>query len=820
MFCGFRYHFYADSILPFLENKNSRMKEKISLSIETQCYHCGDDLPAAPYQVAEKQFCCLGCKGVYQLLSSHQLSSYYAYNDIPGQSQKNTTTHFAYLDEPAIMAELVDYTDEKITVITVFIPSVHCSSCIWLLEHLHKINPAIVQSRVDFLKKQASITFRNQEISLRQVVEILASVGYEPMISLQDVVKKQQSDHSERNLLTKIAVAGFCFGNVMLLSFPDYFGLSDLEQSFKSFFGWINLAFSIPVLLYSASPYFISAWKNLRKGILNLDFPLALGIAVMFIRSAIEIITHTGAGFVDTLCSLVFFLLIGKWMQQRTYHYLSFERDYRSYFPVAVTHIKNGKEQPLPLKELQTGDRILIRSNEIIPADAILLKGTARLDFSFVTGESIAVEKVLGEIVYAGGRQLNGAIELEVIKPVSQSYLTKLWNNETFTTPKDPIKTFSDSASKYFSMVLLAIAFLAGLFWASTDINRAVASFTAVLIIACPCALALSSPFTLATVLSIFDKNKFYLKNTAVIEELAKTDTIVFDKTGTITNPESGDFQFTGKLNPQEKQMVSDLARNSGHPLSREMVKWLDLDPLYAVDQYREKVGRGISGIVNSQEVKLGSAAFLGLDKQDEGSVVHILINNDYCGYFLSAQRWRPGFKQLALKLGQQKDLHLLSGDQDHDRNLLTPFFPRIQQLHFQQSPQQKLDYILDLQQAGAKVLMLGDGLNDAGALRQSDLGIAVTDDINNFSPGCDAILDGASFALLPQFIKQAKDAVRVIHLSFVISLLYNAVGLFFAVQGLLSPLMAAILMPLSTVTIILFTSLSARFYAHKNKLL
>jgi len=796
------------------------MKENLSLSIDTQCYHCGDDLPAAPYTSGDKHFCCLGCKGVYQILSHHNLSSYYAYNEIPGASQKKAAQHFDYLDDTKIAAELADYADENTTVITLFIPAIHCSSCIWLLENLYKINPAIVQSRTDFLKKQVSLTFKNQQISLRKTVELLTAVGYEPLISLQDVVKKQQSDHSERNLLTKIAVAGFCFGNVMLLSFPEYFGLSTFEKTFQHFFGWVNLVFAVPVLLYSARDYFISAWTNLKNGILNLDFPLALGIAVMFIRSAYEIITHTGAGFIDTLCSLVFFLLIGKWMQQRTYHYLSFERDYRSYFPVAVTLIKDGKEKPLPLNELKIGDRILIRSNEIIPADAILLKGEAELDFSFVTGESLAIKKVLGEVIYAGGRQIKGAIELEVVKPVSQSYLTKLWNNETFAARKDNIKTFSNTASKYFSIVLLVIAISAGLFWISTDINKAVASFTAVLIIACPCALALSSPFTLAAVLSIFDKNKFYLKNTAIIEELARIDTIVFDKTGTITNPEAKGFEFTGNLSQEEKQLVSDLARNSGHPLSRELVKWLNLSSLHPVDQYMEKVGRGLSGSVNGHEIKLGSAAFLGLTQQEKGSVVHILVDGKYCGYFLSAQLWRTGFRQLAVKLGHQADLHLLSGDQDHDQHILAPFFPKTNQLHFKQSPQNKLDYILKLQNSGAKVMMLGDGLNDAGALKQSNIGVAVTDNINNFSPGCDAILDGVSFEKIPQFIKQAKDAVRVIHMSFVISVLYNIAGLFFAVQGLLSPLMAAILMPLSTITIILFTSISARFYAAKNNLL
>jgi Cu+-exporting ATPase len=798
-------------------------KEK-TIDTQTLCYHCGDELPATAYLSGDKQFCCLGCKGVYQILSKHNLCNYYAYNDVPGQTQKLPAKHFEYLDEPTIINDLVDYTDEKITVITLFIPAIHCSSCIWLLEHLYQINGAIRQSRIDFLKKQVVITFKNTEISLRNVVETLVSIGYEPLISLQDVVKKQSSDRTERNLVAKIAVAGFCFGNVMLLSFPDYFGLSDLEQQFKSFFGWLNLAFSIPVVFYSGKDYFISAYKNLKNKVLNLDFPLALGIAVMFIRSIAEIATNSGAGFVDTLCGLVFFLLVGKWMQQRTYHHLSFERDYRSYFPVAVTTLKEQKEKPVPLAELTQGQRILIRSGEIVPADAILLKGEAEIDFSFVTGESVPVKKTLGEIVYAGGRQLSGAIELEVVKPVSQSYLTRLWNNEAFFSEKDRIKTFSDTASKYFSVALLSIAIAAAAYWMLTaaDTTKAVASFTAVLIIACPCALALSSPFTLAAVLSIFDKNKFYLKSTAVVEELARINTFVFDKTGTITNPEASGISFKGNISEQQKQLVSDLASNSGHPLSRELVKLLAIEKVYPVDDYTEKIGRGISGKINGHEVKLGSSTFIGLPliNSPMSSCVHVMINEYYLGYFVFQHQWRRGFKELIFNLGKKGDLHLLSGDLDHDKQALIPFFQRAQQMRFKQSPQNKLDYILNLQEEGKKVMMLGDGLNDAGALRQSNLGLAITDNINNFSPDCDAILDGTSFSKIPLFIQQAKDAVKVIHFSFAISLAYNTVGLYFAVQGMLSPLIAAVLMPLSTVTIILFTSIATRLYARKNNLL
>jgi Cu+-exporting ATPase len=800
------------------------MVQQKALKAEIHCYHCGDNLPVDLYLYDDKQFCCLGCKGVYKILSSHNLINYYAYNDVPGQTQKTQSKHYEYLDEAEIIEKLVDYQDGKITTITLYVPAIHCSSCIWLLENLHKINPAIVQSRIDFLKKQVAITFKNEQTSLRTVVEMMVSIGYEPLISLQDVVKKQQSDFSERKLVAKIAVAGFCFGNVMLLSFPEYFGLSELEQQFKSFFGWLNLAFALPVVFYCGMDYFVSAYKNLKNGVLNLDFPLALGIAVMFIRSIAEIVSNSGAGFVDTLCGLVFFLLIGKWMQQRTYHHLSFERDYRSYFPVAVTLIREGKEKPVPLNELRTGPRMLIRSNEIIPADAILLKGEAEIDFSFVTGEAMPLRKTLGEVIYAGGRQLLGAIELEVVKPVSQSYLTRLWNNEAFFTEKNRIKTFSDTASKYFSIVLLLIALGSAAFWMITaqDLTKATASFTAVLIIACPCALALSTPFTLAAVLSIFDKNKFYLKSTAVVEELARIDTFVFDKTGTITNPEAAGFSFHGNLTADERQLLCDLARNSGHPLSRELVKLLNINRVYPVDDYAEKIGRGISGRINGNKVKLGSSAFIGLPliNSPSNSSVHVMINDNYLGYFTFQQQWRAGFKELTFKLGKTADLHLLSGDQDHDKQLLIPFFPSAQQMQFGQRPQNKLDYISNLQDHGKKVLMLGDGLNDAGALRQSNLGVAVTDNINNFSPDCDAILDGASFQKIPHFIRQAKDAVKVIHISFIISLLYNTAGLFFAVQGLLSPLIAAILMPISTVTIILFTSIAARLYARKNKLL
>ncbi len=785
------------------------------------CYHCGDECLTTAYQTDQKQFCCQGCQSVYTILSGAGLCSYYNYNQHPGTTRIRTDKRFDYLSDPDILAELLDYGDERISIITLYIPQIHCSSCLWLLEQLNRFNPAIHYSRVDFLKKQLIVRFDPREVTLQQLVELLNDVGYEPLISLQDVIKKQNKAE-KGNLVQRIAVAGFCFGNVMLLSFPEYFGLSGYEQTFRHFFGYLNILFTLPVVFFSGFGYFVSAWHNLKNKVLNIDFPLALGIAVLFIRTAAEVLTNSGAGFADTLCGLVFFLLIGKFVQQKTYHHISFERDYRSFFPVAVQVIMEGKEKPVPLSDLITGHRMVIRHNEIIPADAILLKGEALIDFSFVTGEAVPVNKTLGEIIYAGGRQMGEAIEMEVIKPVSQSYLTQLWNNEAFTRKQDNrMKTFNERVSKYFTIVLIAIAVGTLLAWLPFSFRHGIDAFTAVLIVACPCALALSTPFTMAAALSIFDRNLFYLKNTTVVEQMARIDTLVMDKTGTITTGSSKQMELGGVLDEEQRQLIYSACSNSIHPLSRMICQYFgDLQKL-PVSRYEEIAGKGISATVSGHQLRIGSGGLIFgyFTETKQMTRVHLMIDGVYLGYFGFYHEYREGLKQIA-QLAPAYSLYLLSGDQDHERSALIPYFNHDGHLYFNQSPQQKLDHIAALQQAGHKVMMLGDGLNDSGALKQSDLGVAVTDNVNNFSPGSDAILDGRAFHKLPAFLRFSKDTVTIIHLSFLISLTYNLIGLSYAVTGRLSPLVAAVLMPLSTVTIISFTTLATHFTAKRRNLL
>ncbi|MCU0468687.1 MAG: heavy metal translocating P-type ATPase metal-binding domain-containing protein [Arcicella sp.] len=772
------------------------------------CFHCGVECPDDHIHIEEKYFCCNGCKTVYQILEDNNLCQYYDLEKMSGNTPQ--LGRFEFLDNPTIAHDLLDFQNDSITKVTFYIPTIHCSSCLYLLENLYRLNAGIERSQVDFLKKQVSVTFKHTEVSFRQVAELLTSLGYEPMMSLSDVVKEKQKP-IERKLLTQLGVAGFCAGNIMLFSFPEYLGLQD--ATYKTVFGYLNIILAIPVVFYSASGYFDSVYKSLKKGIINIDFPIMLSILVAFCRGVYEVIFNNGAGYFDSLTGLIFFLLIGKWFQQKTYYFLSFERDYKSYFPLAVTKLIHGKETSISISDLKKGDKILVRNGELVPADAMLYSGKAQIDYSFVTGESALEQKQLGDFLYAGGRQVGGTIEMEVLKEVSQSYLTQLWNNDTFQKEQaSRIKTFSNAVGKYFTFGVLTLAFSVALYWYVQDPSKMLNAFTAVLIIACPCTLSLSYPFALGNGLRILGKQHFYLKNGEVIEQMANCDTIVFDKTGTLTTAEGSTPHFVGnrQLSPFELQMLASLARNSSHPIAQK-IKYLSVQDEYLpIDDFKEVAGKGISGNYEGLPLKLGSGKWLGQDNQAvaESSVTHVAINDYYLGYFSLPNYYREGIAETIQELSSEFATYLLSGDNEAERPVLEQYFTEKSHLHFGCSPQDKLTFIKKLQSEGKKVIMIGDGLNDAGALKQADVGIAVTDDTLNFTPMSDAILGAEKLHELPKYLRYSSFGLRLIKFSYVFSLMYNFIGLTFAIQGTLSPIVAAILMPLNSITLVAVASL------------
>lgn len=763
------------------------------------------------------------------MLNENDLCNYYDLDKTPGLKAKGKflSGRFGYLDDEATMLKLIQFqSDEQINV-TFSVPQMHCSSCIYLLENLHRIQPGVKQSQVNFQQKEVFVIFDPKEISLRKLVELLAFIGYEPYISLKDAVTKKGSTFNRRQIY-KIGVAGFCFSNVMMLSFPEYFSSGNMEEAgLKTAFTWINLALSLPVLFFSASDIFISAWKGLRQQFLNIDAPIALAIIVTFVRSYYEIISGHGAGYLDSGTGIVFFMLIGRWFQNKTYDSFSFDRDYRSYFPLGVTVLEGRVEKNIPVTQLQKSNRIIIRNEEMIPADAVLMKGTANIDYSFVSGENVAVEKRKGELIYAGGKQMGSAIELEIIKEPSQSYITRLWNNDIFNSRKNEERSFIHPWSRYFTMVLLSIAIGTLIFWLIFDPSKILPAVTAVLIVACPCSLLLSATFTYGNMLRIFGRNKLYLKNAAVIESMAKINTVVFDKTGTLTQSNVAVVDYEGlPLSDRELTIIKTVTKQSSHPLSRVIAASIKRSPenLLTVSQFKEYTGRGLDAVVEDVSVKMGSANFINTDNEfithDTGTSVHVLLDKIHVGKFSVQNKYKQGVAEMVDHIKKEgNDMFVLSGDNNSEKENLSKIFGTATKLRFNQSPQQKLDFISNLQTEGKNVLMLGDGLNDAGALMQSQVGIAVSENSARFSPASDAILDGSKVMLLDKFISYAKAGKKIVMASFILSILYNVAGLSFAVQGILSPMIAAILMPASSISIVLFVSLLSSWIARRQGL-
>lgn len=804
-----------------------RKETEIDIAEKLICYHCGEECSNDQIRIADKFFCCNGCKTVYELLDANDLCTYYNLDENPGLSKKNDVKkNFDFLDDEDLKERLIDFTNGKITTVTFSVPQTHCSSCIWILENLYKMDEGIIHSEANFLKKIVSIKYNEEKTSLKNVVILLDSIGYEPDLNLAEK-EVEKSAVINKKLWYKIGVAGFAAGNIMLFSFPEYLSLgSSTNDNIRPVFNYLNILFSLPVFFYSASDYFISAYKGLKKKIVNVDVPISLGIIVLFLRSLYEIFSQTGAGYLDSMTALVFFLIVGKMFQSKTYAALNFERNYKSYFPIAVTMVKNKMETTKPVEKLKVGDRILIKNGEIIPADAVLFNGAAFIDYSFVTGESNPVKKINGDLIYAGGRQVGGAIEVETIKEVSQSYLTRLWNSKTFDKEDESkIDAFVNVVSKYFTFIVLSIAGLAALYWFPINKDLAFNAFTAVLIIACPCALALSTPFTLGSSMRIFGRNKLYLKSTHIIEKLSKITSIVLDKTGTITETKNSKVTFIGdSLNDYENSLVKSLVRNSSHPLSKNIFNIFNGKDTFEIENYTEIPGKGISANIDGNKIQIGSQMYVTeKPNRAENNIttkVFLSVNDKIKGFFSIGNSYRPKLKEVIASLKNDYTLTILSGDTDGEKKQLLNYFDENTEMHFRQTPFDKLKYIERLQNKNKQVLMIGDGLNDAGALKKSNVGISVAEDINNFSPACDGILDANSFDKLNTFIKFSKTSKNIIILSFIISFFYNIIGLSFAVQGTLSPVISAILMPLSSISVVVFATLTTNIIAKRRGLL
>ncbi|WP_185883099.1 heavy metal translocating P-type ATPase [Blattabacterium cuenoti] len=734
----------------------------------------------------------------------------------------NKNEIYNIFDRKDILDKIIDFHQKNITKIHFFIPSIHCISCVFILENLHQKNKHIFESIVDFSRKKIWITFNNDHLKSSDLANILDEMGFKPSINfgLIDNKKEIKDVFFKKELVTKLAISFFCFGNIMLLSIPEYVGSLKDPWYFhhRYFFRYLMLILTIPIILFSLWDHIRYAIIGIKKYIINIDIPIILGLSVLFSWSCYEIFFDLGPGYFDSLSSFSLFLIISKLLQIHTNNnIIQFDKDYKSFYPILITKIdeKNGKEKKVILSSLKTNDIILIKNEEIIPTDSILMKGKAIMDNSFITGESYLVSKKIGDRIYAGSKQKGEAIYLQVIKNVDHSYLSILWNKNKCHNKKYFFQSLSNRFSKYFTTVVLLISTITGLYWyIMNDIQKIFQTTFSVLIITCPCALVLSTPMIFGSIIHIFSTKGFYIKDISTMEKITKLKTLIFDKTGTLTDPQKEKIYFIGRLNKYEKKMIASLLRNSIHPLSKKILSELSIHQFYPIKNFKEVEGKGLECMINNMLIKIGSPKYLNLKNREfsnNQTTVSISINKKFLGYFLFRNYYRKGITKIFQKLIGYKII-ILSGDNNElEKKYLKSILPQSSEILFNQSPEKKMKYVQTMQKKGKNIIMFGDGINDCAALNISEVGVGVSDNTSNFYPNCDAFIKSSCLNKIHLFLKVSRISSKLVIANFLISIFYNLFGISFAVTGNLKPIIASILMPLSSISVICFSIISTR---------
>jgi len=774
------------------------------------CFHCKSDI----IDLVEKDdhaFCCHGCASVYELLRDNQLTDFYDLNEDAG-SKIELLTDYDALDNEQVNQKYTVFKNQNERKVKLKLPNIHCSSCLYLLENLPTLLEGVKAVEVNFSAKTAFVLFDVNQLSYANLFRFFNQLGYPP-----DLNATKDAKVSEKSRLPlHIGLVGFCFGNIMLFSFPEYLGLSDAEQ-FSQVFRWLNVAFSLIPLYFAYRYYIRGAWRALSNKSITIDIPISMGILALLFRSYFEVFAHEGAGYLDSFAGLIFFLLVGRWFQERTYESLDFERDYLSFFPLGVKVKEDGAVKSKLIDEVSIGDLLSIQYNETIAADGQLMTEEAVVDYSFVNGEDRPVKVLKGEEIYAGGKLKSHQAELLVTKDLGEGYLTGLWRNPVMKSNQES-KQQSERTAVIFTVAVIVIAAISALFWTWTDSSQTLFVLTSVLIVACPCALALSKPFIYGSMLRRLASNSVFMKSGSTLDDFDGLTDIIFDKTGTLTDQKTSEVLWRGQALTNDTQAYLASGFNSSrHPLSLVIADYLGDQDVKSIDEITELPGKGVELIFkDGNTLKFGSLSWLNQFSQlKENSEVGVLFNNQFLGYFEVSNDYRPGVFELLKRLSNDFNIHILTGDNSAQQAFLETQLPGVE-MKFNCSPTDKLNYVEELKLSGKKVMVVGDGLNDSGALKSAQLGCAVVSDMHSFSPSSDMIIQGGQLQLLDQVIDYIKLRKSLLLGSYVLSIAYNSIGLYFAVVAMLTPIVAAILMPLSSISVVLYATITTYLMGRK----
>lgn len=770
---------------------------------------------------ATEQFCCNGCRAVFKMIHAQGLQAYYMLRgDEEAAPAQEVVGHYEELDGSNFLARNCSARPDGLMTTELYLEGVHCSACLWLVEKSLGHLPGVAEARLNFTQARLQVTWQPTSLKLSEIAEKLAGLGYPPhpaRLDTTDLTKRE-----ERRLLIRIGVAGAVMGNVMLMAFALYGGwLSGMSEEFQTLFRWGSLVASLPAVLYSGWPFYRSAYNGLKNGLLHMDLPISVGILTGFFSGAANTIRGQGEVYFDSVCALIFLLLVGRLLQLKQQRRASDSSELLyALTPSTARRLgDDGEAQPVTLDALQVGDLVEVQAHEMIATDGVVVQGQSAVDLSLLSGESMPVEVAVQDQVWGGTTNLQDTLVIKVSQAVRDSRVAAIAEMVSQAAEaRAPVVQLADRVAGWFVAAVLLLAAATFTIWLSLDAAVALDHTVALLIVSCPCALGLATPLVMSAAIGKAARRGILARSGAALEALGslRGGTLFFDKTGTLTHGRMEVCAFAG---PKWVQAyVAAAERSSTHPVGRALCQAFEVQEKLQVSDFESVCGGGVRAQVADKSILIGSAKFV-LEQAladtdlvaevdawslDGLTPVWIAIDGRVLGAVGLADRLRSEAKESVQALTARGfEVHILSGDHPAvvasvGRALDLP----PERCHGAQTPEEKLAKVEAYVSAGP-VLMVGDGVNDAAALAAATVGVAVHGGAETCLEAADVFLQRPGVRPLVALVVGARRTVSTLRVNIIFSLVYNMAGVALAMTGHLNPLVAAVLMPLSSLVVV-----------------
>lgn len=797
------------------------------------CAHCALPVPEGFLdEGAHAQFCCSGCRTAYAIIREHGLDQYYGFGERKAAPVRSTGRSYEEFDHEAFRALHVTTTSDGLSRTELFLEGVHCASCVWLVERVPLLLPGVARAELNVARSLAAIEWDDGQVRLSAVARALESLGYPPHPYLgirRDAVRRRE----DRAALVRIGVAGAIAINVMLAAVAMYSGVlsNGIEAEYERFFRWVSLALTVPAIAGPGRVFFAGAWAALRTRTLHLDLPIALALAAGMARGTVNTITDQGPVYFDGVTILIFLLLVGRYLQQRgTRAATDASELLYSLTPSGARVVdEHGTVREVPAAALLPGMLLEVRAGDTIAADGLVSEGRSAIDVSLLTGESRPVAAEAGSRVFAGTLNVSAPLRVRVERAGEESRVARLLRQvEESTRRRAPVVVLANRLAGWFVASVLVLAAATWLLGMRSDASAALDHAIALLVVTCPCALAMATPLAVTVATGRAARRGLFIKGGDAIEALSQPSTLVLDKTGTVTEARLSLVRWDGP--DWVKPLVLALEQESTHPLAdgfrRGLADVAALGAMPTVERSEHLTGAGIRGTVDGHQVIVGSPAFVrrsahapvpdewvlgGDDTHATATPVWIAVDGVAVARAWLGDPIRPDAAASIRALREAGwQVRLLSGDAAPVvRAVGATLGLAPDACRGEASPEDKLREVESLRAYG-RVVMVGDGVNDAAAIAAATVGIGVHGGAEASLATADIYLTTPGLAPLVELSRGARDTMRVIRRNIAFSLLYNVAGAGLAITGTISPLIAAIMMPLSSLTVVL-----ASWYGH-----